>query len=176
MGPGLKNGLQIRIDDPAQLGGDQAAAAVAAVEQYPLPLIVFVMNTATTVSVIDEKGAYLGGMIMPGVKLGMEALADRTSQLPQVSLDGPPARLIGTNTIDCMQSGCIYGSAAALDGIIDRVADALGKEPHVVATGDMAEWIVPYCRHEVSYDRSLILKGLLSIYCRNTKPGRRRKK
>ena len=175
VGPGLKNGLQIRIDDPAQLGGDQAAAAVAAVEQYPLPLIVFVMNTATTVSVIDGRGAYLGGMIMPGVQLGMEALAARTSQLPQVSLDERPARLIGTNTVDCMESGCIYGSAAAIDGIIDRVTEELGKETHVVATGDMAEWIVPYCRHEVPYDRSLILKGLRSIYYRNTKTPRRKK-
>ena len=175
VGPGLKNGLKIRIDDPAQLGSDQAAAAVAAVEHYPLPLIVFVMNTATTISVIDGKGSYLGGMIMPGVQLGMEALAARTSQLPQVSLDEPPARLIGTNTIACMESGCIYGSAAALDGMIDRVSEELGTEPNVVATGDIAEWIVPYCRHEVPYDCNLILKGLSSIYYRNTKTARRRK-
>lgn len=176
VGPGLKNGLKIRIDDPAQLGGDQCAAAVAAAAQYPLPAVVFVMSTATTVSVIDGRGTYLGGMIMPGVQLGMEALAARTSQLPQISLTGEPARLIGTNTVDCMESGCIYGSAAALDGIIDRVAEELGEVPCAVATGDLAGGIVSHCRHTVQYDRDLILKGLCSIYYRNTcRPRSRRK-
>lgn len=169
VGPGLKNGLRIRIDDPAQLGSDQVAAAVAGVEEYPLPLMIFDMGTATTVSVIDAKGAYLGGMIMPGLQLGMEALAARTSLLPQISLSERPSRLIGTNTIACMQSGCIYGGASAIDGIIDRVREELGTGIFAVATGDFAEGIVQYCRNEVHYDRDLLLKGLKSIYYRNAK-------
>ena len=169
VGPGLKNGLRIRIDDPAQLGSDQVAAAVAATEEYSLPMMIFDMSTATTVSVIDAKGAYLGGMIMPGVQLGMEALALKTSQLPQISLSEKPSRLIGTNTIACMESGCIYGSASAIDGIIDRVREELGTALCVVATGDSAEWIIPFCRHDIQYDKDLLLKGLRSIYYRNAK-------
>lgn len=169
VGPGLRNGLHIRIDDPAQLGSDQVAAAVAAIELYKPPMLIFDMSTATTVSVIDEKGAYLGGMIMPGVQLGMEALAAKTSQLPQISFSDQPPHLIGTNTIACMESGCVYGSAAAVDGIADRVSAELGRDLTLIATGDLAEWIVPQCTHAIRYDRDLILKGLRSIYFRNTR-------
>lgn len=167
VGPGLKTGLNIKIDNPAQLGSDLVVAAVAALHQYQPPLIIFDMGTATTVSVIDRNKTYLGGMILPGVKASQEALTSHTSQLPSISLE-PPKRVIGSNTIDCMKSGAIYGNAAALDGIIERVEEELGEKATVVATGGLSKCIVPYCKREITVDDDLLLKGLRLIYQKNT--------
>ena len=166
VGPGVKNGLRIKMDNPAQLGSDLVVDAVAASAAYPGPLIVVDMGTATTVSVLDEEKSYIGGMIMPGISLSLEALSSRTSQLPHISLEGPK-RLIGTNTVDCMKSGIVYGSAAMLDGMIARVTRELGEKPTVVATGGLAPHITKYCESEIICDNTLILKGLRILYNKN---------
>ena len=167
VGSGIKTGLNIRIDNPGQLGSDRVADAVAAIAEYPKPLMIFDMGTATTFAVVDRNGCYLGGMIMPGALIGLDALTSRTSQLPQISLAEKPKHVIGTNTVDCMKSGMIYGNAAMLDGIIDRVAEELGEMPTVIATGGLSGLIVPYCRRKVIHDEFLLLKGLRIIYRKN---------
>ena len=169
VGPGLKNGLKIKIDDPAQLGSDRVADAVAAIAEYKRPVVIFDMGTATTFSVIDAEGCFLGGMIMPGALIGLDALAQKTAKLPQISINEPPRQVIGRNTVDCLHSGYVYGTAAMLDGIIDRVEEELGEAPTVVATGGLSEGIAPYCRHEIICDPHLLLKGLLLIYRKNKK-------
>ena len=169
VGPGLKNGLKIGIDDPAQLGSDRVADAVAAMAEYPTPIVIFDMGTATTFSVISRDNVFLGGLILPGAMISMDALTSRTSQLPGISLQEQPQQLIGRNTVDCMHSGFVYGNAALLDGLIDRLADELGEMPTVVATGGLSETIVKNCRHEVNLDKDLLLKGLRIIYYKNQK-------
>ncbi len=168
VGSGLKTGLNILIDNPAQLGSDLVVDAVAAIAAYPKPIMIFDMGTATTLSVIDSKGNYLGGMIIPGISLALEALSSRTSQLPRIRLD-TPKKLIGSNTIDCMKSGTIYGNASMLDGIIDRVEKELGESPTVVATGGLSRSIVPYCERKIICDDNLMLKGLFILYQKNQK-------
>lgn len=166
IGPGLKTGVNIVIDNPAQLGSDLVVDAAAGIAEYPLPLVIIDMGTATTVSVIDENRNYLGGMILPGVNISLNALASKTSQLPKISFDRPK-KVIGSNTVDCMKSGILYGSASALDGIIERIEAELGKKPAVVATGGLSGSIIPYCKHEIIHDDALLLKGLIVIYNKN---------
>lgn len=166
VGPGIRTGLKIMIDNPAQLGSDLVVGAVASIACYPSPAIVIDMGTATTFSVIDKKKQYLGGAIAPGVQAALDSLCSKTSQLPRISLE-PPKRAIGTNTIDCMKSGSILGSAAMIDGMIDRINSELSIDAFVVATGGIARHIVPYCRHEIVCDDDLMLKGLEIIYRKN---------
>lgn len=167
VGAGLKTGLNIKIDNPAQLGADLVADAVAALAKYPTPLAIFDMGTANTMSVIDCKGQFLGGAIMAGPRLSVDMLSTRTSQLPHIELDAP-ARVIGSNTIQCMQSGAIYGHAAMIDGLIDRVEDELGEKlASVVATGGLSSRIIPFCRHSIILDDNLMLQGLQIIYRKN---------
>lgn len=166
IGPGLKTGLNIIIDNPAQLGSDLVVDAAAGIAEYPLPLIIFDMGTATTVSVIDENKNYLGGMIIPGVNISLNALTARTSQLPKISLD-PPKKVIGRNTVDCMKSGILYSTASSLDGIIDRIEEETGKKYTVVATGGLAGKVIPMCKKKIILDDELLLKGLLVIYNKN---------
>ena len=168
VGPGVKSGLNIRMEDPTELGGDLVAAAVAAVERFPLPCIIIDMGTATAVGVIDAKGCYVGGLICPGVSLSQYSLARSASQLPDVSLDRPK-RVIGRNTRDSMRSGIIHGTAAMIDGVIDRVEAELGETAaSVVATGVSAELIVPCCRREgILLDEDLVMHGLWSIWRKN---------
>ena len=168
VGAGVKSGLDIKIDNPAQLGSDLVVGAVGAVVRYAKPLLVFDFGTATTLSVIDGKGRYRGGMIMPGLRLAVEALSNQTAQLPHVDLSAP-AHVIGTNTVDCMNAGAIYGTAAMLDGMLDRVEEELGCSATVVATGGMAQFIVPLCRREIRLEKDLLLKGLSIIYQKNLK-------
>lgn len=167
IGPGLKTGVNITLDNPAQLGSDLVVDAAAGIAEYPLPLIIFDMGTATTVSVIDENKNYLGGMIIPGVNVSLNAMISQTSQLPRISLE-PPKRIIGKNTIECMKSGILYSTAASLDGIIDRVESELGKKATVVATGGLAGSIIPHCTKKIILDDELLLKGLIVIYNKNT--------
>lgn len=166
IGPGLKTGLNIMLDNPSEMGADRVADAVAALSEYPVPFVTVDMGTATTFSVVDDKKRYIGGMIMPGVRVSLDALVSRASQLSGISLE-EPRKLIGKNTIDCMKSGILYGNAAAVDGIIDRIEEELGQKVTVIATGGMAKKIVPHCRRKIILDEDLLLKGLLVIYEKN---------
>ncbi|MDO4622302.1 MAG: type III pantothenate kinase [Eubacteriales bacterium] len=169
VGPGVKNGLKLCVDAPAQVGADRVTDAVGAVSEYPLPILIIDMGTATTFSVVNEKKEFLGGLIMPGVMVSLDALVSGTSQLPQISLAEKPTRVIGKNTIECMRHGAQYGNAAMIDGVIDRVTEELGKRPTVVATGGNSRYIIPYCRQEIIVDRDLLVKGLRKIYFMNRK-------
>ena len=166
VGPGIRTGLNILMDNPAQVGADLITSAVAGIDEYPLPLILVDMGTATTICVVDQNRNYIGGMILPGIRVSLDSLTSRTSQLPRISLD-PPKRLIGKNTIDCMRSGILYGNASCIDGMIDRIEEELGMPATVVATGGLSGTIIPLCRHTIIYDDELLLKGLLLIYEKN---------
>lgn len=168
IGPGIRTGLNIRTDNPAQVGSDLIAAAVAAVKEYPLPLLIVDMGTATTISVLDGAGTFLGGSISPGVKIAAEALSGGTAQLPGISLEAP-AKAIGRNTVDSMQSGTMLAAAAMLDGMIVRMERELGVPATVVATGGIARYVIPMCERKILYDRDLLLKGLLILYENNRK-------
>lgn len=151
--------LTIDIESPSQLGKDRLADAIGAAAGYGVPVIVFDMGTATTVGIVDENHTFLGGMIIPGVKTSLSALSSRASQLPVINIE-KPKNMIGRNTLECMQSGILYGTAAMIDGIIDRISASLGKEFTIVATGGMAKNIVPHCRHNILLDNFLQFKGL----------------
>lgn len=166
LGPGVKTGLNIKIDNPAQLGADLAAAAAGALHEYTMPCIIIDMGTATTISVLDEKGAFLGGAIAAGVNLTLKALAENTSQLPNIRIEAP-SKVIGSNTVDCMRSGLIYGTAAMLDGIIDRIEAELGAAATVVATGGLSREIIGHCERNIIYNENLLLDGLRVIYEKN---------
>ena len=168
VGPGLKTGLNILMDNPAQLGADLVVDAVAALAKYKPPLVIFDMGTATTLSVVDRRGSYLGGMIIPGLRLSVDALSARAAQLPYIHL-GAPERLIGTNTVDCMQAGAVYSNAAMLDGLIDRVEEELGEPVTAVATGGLMGTVAPYCKRKIFYDENLMLEGLSLLYRKNVK-------
>lgn len=175
VGPGMKNGLQIKMDNPAQVGSDLIVDAVAAVQEHKPPLIIIDMGTATTISVVDRDKNYIGGMILPGIRVSLDSLISKTSQLSKISLEAPK-RLIGKNTIECMKSGVVHGNASCLDGMIDRIEDELGGKATVLATGGLAKVIVPHCKHEIIIDDALLLKGLLVIYLKNKEEFKRRKK
>lgn len=164
--PGMKTGLNILLDDPKQLGSDRVADAVGAIGEYPCPLIIVDMGTATTISVIDGQKNFMGGMIIPGLQVSLDSLANRTSQLPHISLEAPK-KVIGTNTVDCMKSGIIYSTAGCIDGAIERIEEELGETCTVVSTGGHARKIIPYCHHEILIDPHLLLKGLMTIYKKN---------
>ena len=166
VGPGIKTGIKLAVDDPAQQGSDLIVGAVAGVHSYPVPQIIIDMGTATTVSVINRDKAYIGKMILPGVAVSLNALSGKAAQLPYISLE-KPKRLIGSNTVDSMKSGILYGNAGAMDGLIDRINEELGEECTVVATGGLAGVITPLCRHEIILDDDLLLKGLLILYYKN---------
>lgn len=168
VGPGVKTGLNILIDNPAQLGSDQAVDAVAAINQYAAPLIIIDMGTATTVSVVDMNKNYRGGLIMTGMGVAADALVARTAQLPKINFEAP-ANIIGTNTIDCLKSGMLYSNAGALDGIIERIEEELGYKCTAVATGGLAELVVPLCKRKIILDTNLLIKGLAVIYRKNRK-------
>lgn len=166
VGPGLKTGLNIHMDVPSQVGSDRIVIAVAALAEYEPPLILMDLGTATTIEVVDRGSTYLGGCIIPGVRTSLDALTSRAAQLPGIRLDRP-GRVIGKNTVDCMRSGIMYGTAAMLDGMLDRVEEELGSRATVVATGGMAQFIVPLCRREIKLEKDLLLKGLNIIYQKN---------
>lgn len=166
VGAGVKTGLSILIENPASLGSDLVAVSVAAMAEYPLPAIVIDMGTATTLTVVDEGNKFLGGAIAPGVALSLNALSAGTSLLQKVQIEAPKKCISGTTTT-CMQSGAVYGSAAMLDGMIDRFEQELGRKASLIATGGIAAKIVPLCRHEIVYDENLLLRGLGIIYKKN---------
>jgi len=166
VGPGLKTGLKIHMDNPAQVGSDRIVIAVAALAEYKPPLILMDLGTATTLEVVGEDNSYLGGCIIPGVRISLDALTSRTAQLPGIRLERPK-RVIGKNTVDCMRSGIMYGTAAMIDGMLDRIEEELGTSATVVATGGIAQFIIPLCHREIKLEKDLMLKGLNLIYQKN---------
>ena len=168
VGPGLKTGLNIKIENPAQTGADLVVGCVAALREHKPPMIVIDMGTATTMIALDQTGAFIGGCIAPGVKISMDALTNRTALLPGLQLD-QPKKAIGRNTIDCMRSGIMMGSACMLDGMVERMEEELGAKATVVVTGGIAKFVIPMCRTPMIYDKDLLLKGLVHLYKDNTR-------
>ena len=166
VGPGLKTGLNIRLENPSQTGADLVVGAVAALKEHKPPMIIIDMGTATTMTVLDETGALIGGCICPGVKISMDALTERTALLPGLQLDAPK-KAIGRNTIDCMRSGIMMGTASMLDGMVARMEQELGSKATVVVTGGIAKFIVPMCVTPMHYDKDLLVKGLAALYREN---------
>ena len=166
VGPGIKTGLDIRLENPGQTGADLVVADVAALREHKPPLIVIDMGTATTMSVLDENGAHIGGCIIPGVRVSMDALTERTALLPGLQLD-QPKRAIGRNTIDAMRSGIMMGTASMLDGMVERMEQELGQKTTVIATGGIAQFIIPLCKTPMIYDKDLLIKGLATLYREN---------
>ena len=167
VGAGVKTGVDIRIDDPSTLGADMACGAAAAKELYPLPCIVIDLGTATKVFAVDKNGAMIGGIIAPGVKISLEALAGGAASLPMISLEGHTP-VIGTNTVDSMRSGALYGHAGMLDSFIDRFQEELG-EATVVATGGFIHVLKDYCKHKFVVNPQLVMDGMRIIYNKNKK-------
>ena len=168
VGPGLKTGLNIQIENPTQTGADLVASAVAALQEHEAPLIIVDMSSTTTMTVLDKNGTLIGGSIGPGVKMSLDALTDRTALLPGLQLD-QPKKVIGRNTTDCMRSGVMLGAACMVDGMVERMEQELGYRATVIATGSIARFIVPMCRREIIYDRDLLVKGLAALYRENTR-------
>ncbi len=166
VGPGIKTGLNIKIDDPAQLGSDIVALTVGALSKYEAPLILVDLGVVTTMSVVDAARAFCGTIIMPGVASALEELSHTAGSLPMVSI-APPRTLIGTNTADSMRSGAINGMCAMIDGLIDRIGEEIPGVPRVVATGDFAACIAPRCAHSITRDDTLLLDGLCHLHHKN---------
>ena len=168
VGPGLKTGLNILLENPRQTGADLVVGCVAALREHKPPMIIVDMGTATTMVVLDKNGALIGGCICPGVKISMDALTERAALLPGLQLD-QPKKAIGRNTIDCMRSGIMMGTACMLDGMIERMEEELGEKTTVVATGGIAKFVLPMCRTPMIYDKDLLVKGLAALYRDNRK-------
>lgn len=165
--PADYDGMEIRLDNPRELGGDLLATAVAARAKYPLPVVIIDMGTATKMTVVSEDGAFLGGAIMPGLRVATDALVARTSLLPGVSLQAPEA-VIGANTPDCMRSGVVLGAAEMLDGMYERICEQLGRQAAVVITGGLAGVVAPQCRSPLIRDDTLLMDGLRIILASQT--------
>ena len=166
VGPGVKTGLNILMDNPRQVGSDLIVDAVAVIHEYPVPAAIIDMGTATTISVVDGKKNYIGGAIVPGVRISADTLTARTAQLPKISLEAPE-KLIGKNTVDCLKSGVFFGNVALIDGMLERMEEEVGQKLTVIATGGLAKSLIPYCRHDIILDDELLLKGLKIIYEKN---------
>lgn len=166
VGSGMKTGLNIKMDNPKTVGSDLIVDAVAALKEFTPPIIVIDMGTATTMSVIDSAGNYAGGIIFPGLRVSLDSLSSRAAQLPYIGLN-TPSHIIGKNTIDSMRNGILYGNAAMIDGVIDRMEEELKTKASLVATGGLASSIISLCRHKIHYDEALLLKGLQILYEKN---------
>ena len=168
LGPGIKTGLNIRTDNPAQLGADLVAGAVAALHRFPMPCLIFDLGTATSITVLDKNGVLQGVSICAGVDIMLEALFNRTALLPHIHIEQPQS-VIGRNTVHAMQSGLIYGTAAMLDGMAARIEEELGMQATLAATGGIAKKILPACKRNFELCEHLLLDGLRLIYEKNTK-------
>lgn len=169
VGPGLKTGLSIRTDDPSQLGSDLVCCAVAVLNDYSVPAVIISLDTAISMTALDQTGAMRGGAIMPGVRTGLDALGARTAQLPQIDLVAPACGVLGTNSTASLQAGAIFGTASLLDGMIARFSKALGEPITYIATGECAPEILPHCNHQIVYHENLVLRGLYLLYQKNAK-------
>lgn len=166
VGPGIKTGINLMVDNPAQVGADLICACVAAYNKYPTPAIIVDMGTATKIMVVDESAVFVGVSIIPGAELSLKALSGGTAQLPQISLDNP-GKVIAKNTVECMKSGVIYGNASMIDGMIERIEKESGKKASYIATGGYAKTIITYCKNDLILDENLLLDGLRIIYEKN---------
>lgn len=166
VGPGVKTGINIKIDNPAQLGADLVAGAAGVLGKYKMPCIVIDMGTATTLSVLDKDGTFLGGAIAAGVGLTLNALTQNTALLSAIPIEAPKT-VIGKNTVESMQSGLVLGTAAMVDGLVGRIEKEMGAECTVVATGGRAKQIISHCSKEIVLDDNLLLDGLIKIYEKN---------
>lgn len=166
VGPGVKTGLNIHCETPSSVGADLICACVAVHHLYESPALIVDMGTATKMTVLNAKGAFSGVSILPGVLMGLHSLWEHTAQLPKVALESPKT-VIGKNTVDSIRSGIIFGNAAMIDGMIDRINEEYKTELAVYATGGLAHMIVPHCKHVIQTDENLILKGLSIIYNKN---------
>lgn len=169
VGSGIKTGINIKIDDPGTAGCDLITGAVGALAKYKPPIIIIDMGTATTMFALDKNGAFIGGSIAPGVKLSYSALSSGASLLPVISINEAPKKVISSNTVDCMKSGAIFGTAAMVDGMIERMEAELGEPVTAVATGGIASHIIPYCKRKIEFEPDLLLNGLEIIYNKNKK-------
>ncbi len=166
VGPGIKSGIGIRCDIPSSVGADLIASSVAVHNIYGSPALIIDVGTATKMTVLDQNGAFIGTSIIPGVLMGLSALSEKTAQLPRISLEVPP-KVIAKNTADCMRSGVLFGNASLIDGMIDRINEEYGEVLNVYATGGSAETVIPLCKHNITLDEELVLKGLNIIYHKN---------
>ena len=167
VGPGIRTGLNLRVDEPGSVAADLIVGGVAASAFYGTPAIIIDMGTATTLTVVDKNNCFRGGVIIPGVKLSYSALAAGTSLLPDVAIL-PPKKVVGSNTVDCMRSGAVYGTAAMIDGMVERMEAELGCACTVIATGSLARDIIPCCRRPgIIVDSELLLRGLWTLYRKN---------
>ena len=166
VGGNVRCRVPVKIKHPETLGADLLTAAVGALDAYKPPMLLLDMGTATTITVLDGEGAIRGGAILPGANLSLSALAGGTALLPDIPL-AVPEKAIGTDTLSCMQSGCVLGAALLLDGMIDRMEAELGQKATVVATGGLARCIVPICQHEILLNEDLLLNGLAVLYEKN---------
>lgn len=163
VGPGIRTGLPINIDNPREVGADRVVNSVAAATRYGTPVIVVDFGTATNLDVVDGSGAYIGGSIAPGLEISQSALIDATAALRRVDLVAPRAP-IGKNTVEAIQSGLLYGHAGLVDGLVNRIVTEMEGSPAIVATGGLASTIVPHCRMVELVDENLTLDGLRMIY------------
>lgn len=166
VGPGTRTGMAIHIDHPHEVGADRVVNSVAALDRYGAPVIIVDFGTSTNFDVVDATGSYVGGAIAPGLEVSEDALIAATAALRRVEIHEPRSP-IGKNTVEAMQSGLIYGHAGLVDGILERLAVAVGGDPATVATGGLAPTIVPHCRVVSVVDQRLTLDGLRLIYQRN---------
>ena len=169
VGPKLKNGLKIKSENPSQIGASLICQSVALTDKYPMPCLLISMSTALSMFALDKNGTFIGGAILPGIKMSAKALADHTAQLPQIDLTQKPASVIGTNTVQNVQSGLIIGTACTIDGMIAQFKAELGDELTCVATGDISDVVLHFCSNSIIYDENLVLDGLRKIYLKNVK-------
>lgn len=166
VGPGMKTGINLLADNPAQVGADLICACVSAHEFYPNGAVILDLGTATKILVVDKNGAFLGASIIPGVEIAVNALASNTALLPQIAPEAPK-HIIGKNTVDCMLSGIIYGNSCMIDGMLERIHDELNCDMTYIATGGLSSLIIPHCKSDIIQDSDLVLKGLKILYEKN---------
>ena len=167
--PGVKTGIPILTDNPKEVGADRIVNAVAAFTKYGGPAIVVDIGTATTYDTVSERGEYLGGTIAPGLRISAEGLFQQTAKLPRVEITAPRS-VIGKNTVEAMQAGLVFGKAAEIDGVVERIQKELGGDAVVIATGGLAHMLVPLCNAVDHHEPWLTLQGLRLIFEKNTEP------
>ncbi|NLJ31398.1 MAG: type III pantothenate kinase [Clostridiales bacterium] len=163
VGPNTKTSIRIDVRQPEMVGADLVVGCVAAAEMFHGPTIILDMGTATTLVMLDREKNMRGGCIIPGVGISMDALTRRAAQLPSISLEAPE-HVACDNTVDCMRSGIIYGTACMIDGLVERMEEEIGEKCHVVATGGLCREIIQHCDHSIHFCDTLLLDGLLKIY------------
>lgn len=167
VGPGTRTHMSLRVDNPREVGADRIVNALGAVARYGAPVVTVDFGTATTVDLIDDEGDYRGGAIAPGLQVAADALVSATAALRRVDI-AAPAHAVGRSTVEAIQSGLVYGYAGLVDGLIERIVAEFGNDDiPIVATGGIAEVVVVHCRHEISLDPHLTLRGLRVAWDRN---------